>query len=81
MAPPKGSRPPDQSACAGVTVGRKTAQGKRTARQAQQPPKSARADGSAALASRPLQSVRADGKAASGFARPGPRARRTRKTA
>eukprot|EP00969_Alexandrium_andersonii_P034242 1497012-Alexandrium_andersonii.AAC.1 len=65
MAPPKGRRLPDQPASAGATGGRKTTQGKRTAQQAQQPQKSARADVSAAPASRPLQSVRADGKAAS----------------
>eukprot|EP00969_Alexandrium_andersonii_P282662 12496422-Alexandrium_andersonii.AAC.1 len=71
MAPPKGRHPLDQPAGAGVTGGWKTAQSKRTARQAQQSPKSACAGGSAAQASRPLQSVRTDGKAASGFARPG----------
>eukprot|EP00969_Alexandrium_andersonii_P306808 13562908-Alexandrium_andersonii.AAC.1 len=37
----------------------------------QQPPKSARADGSAAPGSRPLQSARTDGEAVSGFAWPG----------
>eukprot|EP00969_Alexandrium_andersonii_P191520 8458946-Alexandrium_andersonii.AAC.1 len=70
MAPPKGRRPPDQPARAGAASGWKVVQSKRTARQIQQPPKSARTDGSAAPGSRPLQSVRMGGKAASGFARP-----------
>eukprot|EP00969_Alexandrium_andersonii_P350536 15433436-Alexandrium_andersonii.AAC.1 len=71
MAPPKRKNTPAQSAGAGVTGGRAVAQGKRTARQTQQPPKSARADVSAALVSRPLQSVGTDGATASGFTRPG----------
>eukprot|EP00969_Alexandrium_andersonii_P076655 3379757-Alexandrium_andersonii.AAC.1 len=71
MAPPKGVRSPDQPVSAGVTGGWKTAQSHRTARQTQQPPKSACADGSAALASRPPQSARTDSAAASGFAQPG----------
>eukprot|EP00969_Alexandrium_andersonii_P082495 3636251-Alexandrium_andersonii.AAC.1 len=58
----------------------RTVQNKRTARRAQQPQKSARADVSAAPASRPLQSVRAGGKAVSGFTRRGASSR-ARKTA
>eukprot|EP00969_Alexandrium_andersonii_P154649 6837041-Alexandrium_andersonii.AAC.1 len=68
---PKGKGPACPVRGRGVAGGWKVAQGKRTVRQTQQPPKSASAGVSAALASRLQQSVSTDGAAASGFTRPG----------